>query len=118
MATTIAEVPVTQSASQPILHPVSQPENRAVRLTSMDAYRGFVMLLMVAEVLHLSRVAAAHPNGFGQFLARHQTHVEWYGSSLHDLIQPSFSLLVGLALPYSIASRANKVVSKVAIFVN
>jgi predicted acyltransferase len=31
--------------------------------------------------------------------------VEWAGCSLHDLIQPSFSFLVGVALPYSIASR-------------
>ena len=27
---------------------------------------------------------------------------------IHDLIQPSFSFLVGVALPYSIASRASK----------
>lgn len=33
------------------------------------------------------------------------THVEWTGCSLHDMIQPSFSFLVGVALPYSIASR-------------
>ena len=39
------------------------------------------------------------------FLAHHQTHVEWIGCSLHDLIQPSFSFLVGVALPFSIASR-------------
>jgi predicted acyltransferase len=82
----------------------------------MDAYRGFVMFLMVAEVLHLARVAAAHPNGFWQFLARHQTHVDWYGSSLHDLIQPSFSFLVGVALPYSIASRTAKGDSRVSMF--
>jgi predicted acyltransferase len=34
--------------------------------------------------------------------------VEWAGCSLHDLIQPSFSFLVGVALPYSIASRLRK----------
>jgi predicted acyltransferase len=34
--------------------------------------------------------------------------VEWAGCSLHDLIQPSFSFLVGVALPYSIASRLAK----------
>jgi heparan-alpha-glucosaminide N-acetyltransferase len=34
--------------------------------------------------------------------------VEWAGCSLHDLIQPSFSFLVGVALPYSIASRMAK----------
>jgi predicted acyltransferase len=34
--------------------------------------------------------------------------VQWAGCSLHDLIQPSFSFLVGVALPYSIASRMAK----------
>ncbi len=72
----------------------------------MDAYRGFVMLLMMGEVVHFSRVAAARPDsGFWRFLAYHQTHVEWIGCSLHDLIQPSFTFLVGVALPFSLASR-------------
>ena len=40
------------------------------RLASVDAYRGFVMLLMMAEVLHLSRVARALPGTrFWDFLA-------------------------------------------------
>jgi predicted acyltransferase len=72
----------------------------------VDAYRGFVMFLMMAEVLHLSRVARALPeSGFWKFLAFHQSHVEWIGCSLHDLIQPSFSFLVGVALPFSIGNR-------------
>ncbi len=76
------------------------------RLMSMDAYRGFVMFLMMAEILHLSRVSRAHPgSAFWAWMAWGQTHVEWFGCSLHDLIQPSFSFLVGVALPYSIASR-------------
>lgn len=76
---------------------------------SMDAYRGLVMFLMMAEILHLARVSAAHTgNPFWQAMAWGQTHVEWYGCSLHDLIQPSFSFLVGVALPYSIASRQAK----------
>jgi len=76
------------------------------RLTSMDAYRGFVMFLMMAEVLHVGRVAAAFPeSGFWSFLDFHTSHVDWVGCSLHDMIQPSFSFLVGVALPFSIASR-------------
>src|SRR5262249_27919874 len=39
------------------------------------------------------------------FLARQQSHVEWTGATLHDLIQPSFSFLVGVALAFSLASR-------------
>jgi predicted acyltransferase len=79
------------------------------RLTSVDAYRGFVMLLMMGEVLHFNKVAKALPDsGFWQFLAFHQEHVDWVGCSLHDMIQPSFSFLVGVALPFSIASREAK----------
>lgn len=86
------------------------------RLASIDAYRGFVMLLMMAEVLRLSRVARAVPeSGFWRFLASQQSHVEWVGCSLHDLIQPSFSFLVGVALPFSIASRAARGQSPLAM---
>jgi predicted acyltransferase len=79
------------------------------RISSVDAYRGFVMFLMMAEVLEFSHVSKALPeSSFWAFLAYHQDHVEWVGCSLHDLIQPSFSFLVGVALPYSIASRMAK----------
>jgi heparan-alpha-glucosaminide N-acetyltransferase len=79
------------------------------RLSSLDAYRGFVMLLMMAEVLRLCGVAAARPeSAFWKFLCHHQSHVEWVGCSLHDLIQPSFSFLVGVALPFSLASRRKR----------
>jgi len=79
------------------------------RLASIDAYRGFVMLLMMAEVLQVGRVAQAFPQSvFWQFLARHTDHAEWVGCTLHDLIQPSFSFLVGVALPFSIVSRRDR----------
>ncbi|HEY3940596.1 MAG TPA: DUF5009 domain-containing protein [Bryobacteraceae bacterium] len=79
------------------------------RNTAVDAYRGFVMVLMMAEVLQLARVARAVPgNWFWGILGFNQTHTQWFGCSLHDLIQPSFSFLVGVALPYSIASRQRK----------
>ncbi len=77
------------------------------RVAAMDAYRGFVMLLMMGEVLDFGRVARGLPgNGFWAFLAYHESHVEWIGCTLHDMIQPSFSFLVGAALPFSLARRA------------
>jgi predicted acyltransferase len=79
------------------------------RNVAIDVYRGFVMFLMMAEVLRLARVAEAFPgNWFWSALAFNQSHVPWAGCSLHDMIQPSFSFLVGVALPYSIASRMAK----------
>jgi predicted acyltransferase len=85
--------------------PVTAPS----RNVAVDVYRGFVMLLMMAEVVQLSRVAHTFPgNWFWNILAFNQSHVEWAGCSLHDTIQPSFSFLVGVALPYSIASRLRR----------
>lgn len=82
----------------------SPPRNVAV-----DAYRGLVMLLMMGEVLNFARVAKAYPDSlFWHVLAYNQTHVEWSGMSLHDTIQPAFTFLVGVALPYSIHSRLRK----------
>jgi len=100
---TIAVAPQAVSAE---VQPARTPSARNI---AVDAYRGFVMLLMMGEVLRFSHVAQAFPTSwFWGLLAYNQTHVEWAGCSLHDLIQPSFSFLVGVALPYSIASRVAK----------
>ncbi len=94
MQATPAEVP-----------PIS-PVKTVNRLASIDAYRGLVMMLMMGEVLELARVAKALPESkFWSVLAWHQSHVAWVGCSLHDLIQPSFSFLVGVALPFSLSRR-------------
>lgn len=83
------------------------------RISSVDAYRGFVMLLMMGEILRFGDVAEALPGSlFWQFLDFHQSHVPWVGCSLHDLIQPSFSFLVGVALPFSISSRSSQMQSR------
>jgi len=87
----------------------SQIPKAVVRNLAVDTYRGFVMLLMMAEVVQLARVYRSFPTSrFWSFLAYHQSHVAWAGCSLHDTIQPGFSFLVGVAVPYSIASRIAK----------
>jgi predicted acyltransferase len=64
------------------------------------------MFLMLAEVLSFTKVSKAFPkSGFWAFLASQQTHVAWAGCTLHDLIQPSFSFLVGVALVFSLGAR-------------
>ena len=84
-------------------------EQKIQRNVAVDAYRGFVMLLMMAEVIQFAHVALSFPNSlFWRILAFNQSHVEWVGMSLHDTIQPSFTFLVGVALPYSLRSRQKK----------
>ena len=92
--------------------PVINPKLPVQRIASVDAYRGFVMLLMIGEVFSFRHVSESLPqSAFWRFLYFNQDHVPWVGCSLHDMIQPSFSFLVGVALPYSLASRVSKGVS-------
>src|SRR5271169_3379207 len=90
----------------------TQPERKpesVTRLVSLDALRGTVMLLMLGEAMRLPVVASAFPHStFWRVIGFNTEHVDWQGCSLHDLIQPAFSFLVGAALPFSIASRKLK----------
>ncbi len=86
-----------------------EPPPPPPRLVSLDAFRGFVMLLMAAELLQLPHIATHFPDSaWWQQLAFHWEHVAWTGCSLHDLIQPAFSFMVGVALPFSLAARLRR----------
>ncbi len=77
------------------------------------------MFLLLAEALHLSAVAAANQDvQVWQTLAHHQEHVPWVGASVHDMIQPSFSFLVGVALPFSLLGRAMRGQSRLRIILH
>ena len=89
--------------------PVPPPAPPIKRVPSIDAFRGFVMFLMLAEVMRLWTLHDAFPSSiFWSIVAFNTQHVPWQGCSLHDLIQPAFSFLAGASLPFSIASRLAK----------
>jgi predicted acyltransferase len=100
------------------------PVTPTTRLVSLDAYRGFIMLAMASGGLAIPGVVRAmaranpgqEPSAFWQFLAFHTDHVPWVGCSFWDLIQPSFMFMVGVALPYSFASRLAKGQSQLKIY--
>jgi len=93
----------------PMAKAVADAEQPQQRNVAVDAYRGLVMLLMMGEVLRFADTARSFPGSLmWQILGYNQTHVEWAGMSLHDTIQPSFTFLVGVALPYSLKSRRQK----------
>ena len=83
--------PVRNRAQDAILPYKTLPQNYAV-----DAYRGFVMLLMMAEVLQLSHVARAYPgNWFWHVLAYNQTHVDGRGVLCTIRFNPDFRFWSG-----------------------
>jgi heparan-alpha-glucosaminide N-acetyltransferase len=78
----------------------------ATRLTSLDVFRGVTMLFMASEILHIPSVARRFPDSVtARFLADQLDHRQWVGCVPWDLIQPAFMFMVGVALPFSIASR-------------
>jgi len=81
-----------------------------VRLVSLDAFRGFVMLAMISGGLGLYQIAQKQlekvPNDpYWPHIGFHAEHVAWEGCSFWDLIQPSFMFMVGAAMAFSNANR-------------
>jgi predicted acyltransferase len=85
------------------------------RLTSLDAFRGFVMLMMASSGFAIARVwensgeELVAKSGLGKVfwsnLAHQLSHAEWVGCSLWDLIQPAFMFMVGVSMPFSYLKR-------------
>jgi predicted acyltransferase len=97
---------VTEEARPPEPPP---PPAKPPRLVSLDAYRGFVMVLLAASGFSLEAVAKNFKgNPFWDFIGYQFSHCEWRGCTFWDLIQPSFMFMVGVAIPYSYASRKAK----------
>ena len=107
MATPVIEVsPATTAAQQNLVKP-------GERLVSLDAYRGFIMLLLVSEGFGLT--ALAHQPGWG-WLAYQFDHSAWQGCTLWDLIQPAFTFMVGVAMPFAFARRIARGASRADVF--
>lgn len=95
MSTIIETVSVTYETAAPA-------RERAGRLMSLDAYRGFIMLLLVSEGFGFSALAG-YPGW--AWLARQVDHATWEGCTFWDLIQPAFTFMVGVAMPLAFAKR-------------
>ena len=88
---------------------VASPAPVTSRLTSLDVFRGITMLFMASEILHIPSVARQFPDSsLARFLADMLDHRAWVGCAPWDLIQPAFMFMVGVSLPYSLASRRAK----------
>ena len=86
--------------------PVPPHRDAPPRLASLDVFRGLTMLFMASEIMRIPAVARQiRDSPVAQWIAYLLDHVEWTGFVPWDLIQPSFMFMVGVALPFSVASR-------------
>jgi predicted acyltransferase len=105
---TVSVAPTTKPAPVVDIKP-SLPPAAATRLTSLDVFRGATMLFMASEIMRISSLARAFPDSAtAGFVGSMLSHRAWVGCSPWDLIQPSFMFMVGVSLPFSIASRRAK----------
>jgi heparan-alpha-glucosaminide N-acetyltransferase len=72
------------------------------RIYSIDAFRGFTMVCMIAEGFGLL-FFLNHPLLGG--IARQFQHAQWHGMTAWDLVQPFFMFIVGAVMPISFARR-------------
>jgi predicted acyltransferase len=86
--------------------PATPPLEPARRLASLDVFRGLTMLFMASEIMRIPSVARHFTDSrLAGWIAFGLDHVQWTGFGPWDLIQPSFMFMVGVALPFSVASR-------------
>ena len=109
----------------------SHAADPSARLTSLDAYRGLIMVVLASAGFGIAKVAReALEQGtesltLWRTLEYHFSHPEWIsqtavpesirqvnlnaiGCSAWDLIQPSFMFMVGVAMAYSYAKRKDR----------
>jgi predicted acyltransferase len=83
------------------------------RLVSLDAYRGFIMLLLVSEGFGF---AALQHYPHWAWLAAQVDHAPWEGCKFWDLIQPAFTFMVGAAMPFAFARRMSQGATNRGVF--
>lgn len=90
---------IAQQAPSDTARPVAAPP---ARLISLDAYRGFIMLILASSGFGLA-VLKNYPGW--EWLADQFEHAAWEGCTFWDLIQPAFTFMVGVAMPLAFARR-------------
>jgi len=111
MATQTTAVPVRERFSEEVVAPPPKPATG--RLVSLDAYRGFIMLLLVSEGFGFGTLKG---HASWAWLARQVDHAAWEGCTFWDLIQPAFTFMVGVAMPFALARRASQGAGTLAQF--
>lgn len=89
---------------------------KSQRAMSIDALRGFDMLMIIGVgsfFIHLDRAANTSVTGF---LAEQFTHPEWFGFHFYDIIMPLFLFMVGAVIPFSLNKRKQESSSKTTLY--
>jgi len=73
------------------------------RLVSLDAFRGFIMFWIVGGGALMAGLRNLGSNPVTDAIVYQLNHTAWQGLRFYDTIWPSFMLMVGVAVPFSLA---------------
>ncbi|MCZ2150401.1 MAG: DUF5009 domain-containing protein, partial [Bryobacterales bacterium] len=98
----MATIASTVTAGAPATPEHPAPKKVDARLTSLDAYRGLIMIALASTGFGLASLRN-YPQW--AWLANQVEHTAWEGCTFWDLIQPAFTFMVGVAMPFAFARR-------------
>src|SRR5260221_6940704 len=73
------------------------------RLVSLDAFRGFIMFWIVGGGALMAGLRNLGSSPVTDAIVYQLNHTPWQGLRFYDTIWPSFMLMVGVAVPFSLA---------------
>jgi heparan-alpha-glucosaminide N-acetyltransferase len=82
-----------------------KPVHESMRNLSLDAYRGFIMLLLVSGGFGFAQLPKTP---LVEFVTHQFEHKPWGGAVFYDLIMPAFLFMVGVAMPFSLGRRIER----------
>ncbi len=94
----------------------SQLSVKPDRLLSLDALRGFDMLLIAGGGQFISRLHGVTGIGWVDTLSAQLTHPAWHGFTFYDFIFPLFLFLAGVSLSYSLSGAVAKGIEKNVLY--
>lgn len=97
--------------SNPVKNPsavTSAGVQGSARLYSLDALRGFDMLMIMGVDAFFHKLFKASGSPFWGVISEQFDHPAWNGFHFYDLIFPLFLFIAGVATPFSIESRVRK----------
>jgi predicted acyltransferase len=91
-------------------------EKVPARIMSIDALRGFDMLMIIFADRFFFSLNSAVNSPSTRFLEKQFQHPDWFGSHFYDIIMPLFLFIVGAVIPYSLSRRMRENIGKFSIY--
>lgn len=112
-ARTSSDKTVTTEKS-PTVPPIVAAKPR--RLLSIDALRGFDMLLIAGGGTFLVRLEGKTGLAWVDWIAAQLEHPAWHGFTFYDFIFPLFLFIAGVSLPFSLSKGLSSGMEKTTIY--